>query len=81
MPLLPLPEDPNAKQLSLMDNAFVVLSALLAAASGMVTLYYGDDTFGARAITFGLVVWGCTVAGGVTFVRRLVPGAVKTIAS
>lgn len=64
--------------LSALDVLFVAVSAALAAASGLVTLYFDNDTFGSTGDYIGLVVWGATATAGLALVRRIVPASIKS---
>jgi hypothetical protein len=68
------------RYLSLADAGFALLSGALVVISGLSLLYFTDDTFGTTGDYVALFVWASTISAGITVARRVLPGAVKTIA-
>jgi hypothetical protein len=62
-----------------LDYWFFFGSGLLVIASGMSALYVPNATFGSFGDYLGVFVWGSTVQAGINFVRRLIPGASKSL--
>lgn len=77
--LVPTTEEPQVRILLSEDKAFTALSWALVFASGMSALYFNNETFGSSADYLGMFLWGSAAQGGVSLVRRLLPGGVQSI--
>ena len=71
--------DVRSRYLSAGNWAFIVISAAVVVGSGMQALYFTNETFGSLSDYLGILLWGSAVQGGISLVRRLVPGLAKEL--
>lgn len=71
--------DVLSRNLSLADLAFFILSAAVVVATGLVTLYYTNESFGTFGDYLALITWGATGAAALSFARTALPGALSSL--
>jgi hypothetical protein len=69
----------RSRYLNFGNWAFIVISAAVVVGSGMQALYFTNETFGSLSDYLGILLWGSAVQGGISLVRRLVPGLAKEL--